>query len=120
MNTLFATLVSSVVMASPADMTEAAVPTSVAEMSPAKIIRIAKPVYPDFAHLYGLAAEVVVEVQVGEDGKAKHVHLVKGDHPVFNNAVITAVANAEYAPATQQDNAVKSWVKIPFKFKNPR
>lgn len=120
MNYLLATLASSIVSLSAANGNDATVPTAPVAMKPAEIVRIEKPVYPDFARLYGMEAEVIVEVQVGEDGKAKRVHLVKGDHPVFNSAVIAAVSNAEYAPATMQDNAVKSWVKIPFSFKNRR
>lgn len=118
MNYLLATLASSIVSLSSINGNESVVATATPAMKPAEIVRIDKPAYPDFARLYGMEGEVVVEVQVGEDGKAKHVHLVKGDHPVFNNAVITAVTNAEYTPAKMQDNAAKCWVKIPFTFKN--
>ena len=120
MNYLLATLVSSVVSMSPVHGKDATVSTAPVVMKSAEIIRIDKPVYPDFARSYKMEGEVVVEVQVGEDGKATHVNLVKADHPVFNNAAITAAANAEYAPATMQDKAVKSWVKIPFAFRNTR
>jgi TonB family protein len=118
MNYLLATLASSIVWLSTVNGNDVTVPTAPVAMKPAEVIRIEKPVYPDFARLYGMEGEVVVEVQVDVDGKAKHVHLVKGDHPVFNSAVIAAVLNADYAPATMQGNAVKSWVKIPFTFKN--
>lgn len=120
MNYLLATLVSSVVSISPVKGNDATVPTAPVAMKPAEIIRIDKPAYPDYARSYKMEGEVVVEVQVGEDGKATQINLVKEAHPVFNNAAITAAANAEYAPAKMHDHAVKSWVKIPFTFKNSR
>ncbi|MBX2992962.1 MAG: TonB family protein [Bacteroidetes bacterium] len=120
MNYLLATLVSSVVSISPVKGNDSAIPTSPVAMKPAEVIRIDKPAYPDYARAYKMEGEVVVEVQVGEDGKATQINLVKEDHPVFNNAAITAAANADYAPATMQDKAVKSRVKIPFTFKNKR
>lgn len=83
----------------------------------AEILKMARPAYPSIARQADIQGDVIVEVQVGADGKAKQARILKSDSPVFNETVIAAVMEAEYEPATMPTGKVTSWVKIPFQFK---
>lgn len=86
----------------------------------AELLKMAKPSYPSIARQAGIQGDVIVEVQVGADGKAKQARILKSDSPVFNDAVLAAVMEAEYEPATMPTGTVTSWVKIPFQFKKQK
>lgn len=86
----------------------------------AEILKMTKPSYPSIARLADIQGDVIVEVKVGADGKAQQARIVKTDSPVFNDAVLAAVLEAEYEPATMPTGKVTSWVTIPFQFKKQK
>lgn len=115
MKPIIATLALGLVMltgSSRADLTPPAL-----EMSHAQILNMERPSYPAIALKAGIEGQVVVDVQVGTDGRARNVRIVKSDSPSLERAVIASVMDAEFAPATMPTGKVTSWVQIPFTFK---
>lgn len=113
MNIIIATLVGVVSLSAPKPMDEIRL-----EMTPAKIVRLDKPAYPELARKAGIEGQVIVRVQVDKKGKARSVKVVKSDSPMLEAAAKFAALNAKYTPAITDKGAVNSWIEIPFSFRN--
>lgn len=115
MKTIIATLALGVIMISGSVRADITPPSL--EMSHAQILTMERPSYPAIALKAGIEGEVIVDVQVGTDGKAKNIRIVRSDSPSLERAVIASVMDAEFVPATMPTGNVTSWVQIPFTFK---
>lgn len=75
------------------------------------------PVYPLEAKLKGIEKEVIVEVYIDTEGRARKVIVVKSGGGEFDNATIEAVYKSSFSPALGVDGkAVPVRVRIPFSF----
>jgi TonB family protein len=73
------------------------------------------PNYPAFAQHNRLQGMVFARILVDASGRVAQIGKVKG-HAAFHEAVKTAAAQWEFAPARQGKVAVKTWVTVPFSF----
>jgi periplasmic protein TonB len=62
-----------------------------------KLVHEVKPVYPELALQARAAAMVILEAQVGTDGRVRTVRVLRG-HPIFDQAAIDAVQQWRYQP----------------------
>ncbi|HEY1252922.1 MAG TPA: TonB family protein [Thermoanaerobaculia bacterium] len=75
------------------------------------LVSVPRVVYPPLAKERRIAGKVVVLVQVDETGKVTEARVqqgLAGQEPV-NNAVLAAVRNAKFEPATKNGIPVKMW-----------
>jgi protein TonB len=105
-----------------------AVPTPVAETrvappetlgeaeTPAKILRVVKPNYPQLALRARMRGIVLLRVLVSETGTPEQIEVLKGVGGGLTEAAISAVRRWTFEPARRNGQAVKSWttVAIPF------
>lgn len=82
-----------------------------------KVIKPAKPAYPEIARKAGLEGKVWVKIWVGKDGKPKKVVIQKSASEIFDQAAIDAAMQMVFTPAMMQNGPVDVWVSIPFDFK---
>jgi TonB family protein len=104
--------------------------TSTAKLAPGKSVRLnpeqaeallqkrVEPQYPAAALAAHQAGDVVMEVQVAEDGSVAHIRLLSGD-PVLAAAATEAVRNWRYQPYLQGDHAFQFQTKVTLTFTLP-
>jgi TonB family protein len=75
------------------------------------LISAPRVVYPPMAKQRGIAGRVVVLVQVDENGKVVEARLQQGiaGQDQINSAVVAAVRNAKFQPATKNGIPVRMW-----------
>ena len=98
----------------PASKQEMVASLSVPEHAPVPTNTVL-PAYPAFAQRNRLQGMVCARILVDASGHVARVGSVKG-HAVFHDAVRTAAAQWQFAPARQGKVAVKTWVTVPFSF----
>lgn len=81
-----------------------------------KVLKQAKPKYPELARKAGIEGRVTVKVLINTKGDVERVELVKG-HPMLNDAAIEAAKRWKFTPPKQRDRFVKVWMNIPIDFK---
>lgn len=74
-------------------------------------------VYPQIARSSGIEGEVTVGVLVGKTGKIEKIQIVSSDNEVLNKAAEKAVGETTFSPALQNGTPVRTWVRIPVKFR---
>jgi TonB family protein len=82
--------------------------------NPARVMRIAQPVYPP--EMVGTDGEVVVEFEIDERGLAQNVRVVKSTDVRFDRAAVLAVQRSAFRPATRNGIAVRSMIQMPVGF----
>ena len=88
------------------------------EPSPTNISEVRNAIgYPEQAIEENIQGTVVIRVLVDESGNYVKHKIVKEIHPALAEAVEAQIANVKFEPATQEGNAVKYWVNLPFPFK---
>lgn len=76
------------------------------------------PIYPMSARRRGLEGQVLVHVQVLENGHSGAVGIkLSSGHESLDNAALHAVQEWRFVPATRGGNAIMAWVEIPIHFK---
>ena len=88
------------------------------EQAEARLQRRTEPQYPAAALAANRAGDVVLEVQVAEDGSVAHVRLLKGD-PILAAAAAEAVRTWRYQPYIQQDHASQFQTDVTLTFALP-
>ncbi len=83
----------------------------------AKIEKYVSPVYPPMAEQAGIEGRVVVEFEIGIDGKARDFVIIEKLPAGCEDAAIEAIKRMEFAPATQGGKPVATRIKMPFMFK---
>jgi periplasmic protein TonB len=76
-----------------------------------------EPAYPSTSRRLGEAGEVRLRVEIGTDGRARHVsvHHSSG-FPRLDESAITAVRAARFAPYTEHGVALVVWTIVPVAF----
>ena len=75
------------------------------------------PNYPAILKAAGIEGDVFVQVTVNRDGQVEKIDATKATDPRFIPAVMEAVRQWEFGPATKDGLPIKSEVTIPFKFR---
>jgi TonB family protein len=88
-----------------------------AVMTPAKVEKWVSPVYPRMAQQAGIEGRVVVEFEVGIDGKATDFVIIESLPAGCDDAAIEAIKRMEFTAATQGGRPVPTRIKMPFMFK---
>jgi protein TonB len=78
--------------------------------------REVRPEYPESARRAGLEGEVVVLIQVDEEGEVTGVEVVSSPSPVLANAAIRAARRFTFTPETVDGRPVAATVRKTFKF----
>ncbi len=78
------------------------------------IVRLEQPVFPpDVLALPG-GGDVVIMVQIDEQGKPVRTLVAKSTNPAFNQPIITAVMNSTYEAGRSSSGPETKWLTIPF------
>ncbi len=88
-----------------------------ASSSKPRLVSQAKPHYPEVARLARVEGTVIVKVLVGVDGSVKAAEIVKGQHPLLNNAALKAAKRCVFVPGEQRKIKVPTWVAVPYNFR---
>lgn len=81
----------------------------VGPVEPPRPLVQAEPVYPPAARLRGIGGTVVVEFTVAEDGRTRDATVTEAEPAgVFDAAVLRAVADWRFAPATRDGRAIRA------------
>lgn len=86
------------------------------EIAP-RVIRSAKPQYPELAVKAGMEGAVHVRIWVDKEGRVREVEILRSDAEIFNQAAIEAVRQMFFTPAVQGNQPVAVWVSMPIKFR---
>lgn len=113
---LFAT---AAVASSPATGARANFKRAGSSIVPAKLVYAPK---ADFTHELGDGvlrhADVVLKLNVSETGKAENLRIVKSGDPALNGAVLEAVSNYRFRPATLDRQPVPVAMNLTVKVQN--
>lgn len=80
-----------------------------------KLVKSARPKYPEIARKAGLEGKVFLRFQVGKNGRVSKIQILKGQE-IFRQAAIDAVAQFVFKPAMQNDKPVNVWMTQALKF----
>ncbi len=80
-----------------------------------KLVKSAKPKYPEIARKAGLEGNVFLRFQVGKNGRVSKIQILKGQE-IFRQSAIDAVAQFVFKPAMQNDKPVGVWMTQRLKF----
>jgi|GEM_PF-2699595 len=83
------------------------------------LIKRVVPEYPAEARMAAVEGVVIVSVLVNESGIVEEVKIRKSI-PLLDKAAIEAAEQFQFKPAKLNDQAIKTWVAIPFRFKLDR
>lgn len=75
------------------------------------------PMYPQLLKLAGIEGEVEIRARVNEQGKVESTELVKATNPNFIPALLEAIKQWEFYPATKDGKPIKADIVIPFVFR---
>lgn len=85
------------------------------KLEPLKVLKTVAPTYPPIAKLRRLSGQVVVEVTVGKDGRARNPKLVSGQQ-VFRDAAFDAVKQWLFKPAMLNGEPIEQVTQIKVAF----
>lgn len=79
---------------------------------------IEKPVvsYPEVMSYYGHKGKAILRTRIDQTGRVTELKVAQSHHPAFEKAAIKAVLKTKFMPAKIDNQAVPSWVKVPFTF----
>jgi protein TonB len=89
----------------------------VASSTKPQLISRPKPHYPEVARLAQVEGTVVVKVLVDVDGQVAAAEIVRGVHPLLNNAALKAARGCLFVPGQQRELKVATWVAVPYNFR---
>lgn len=87
-------------------------------MPPVKVKDVV-PVYPAALSESGVEGTVILEAQVGADGKTKDIRVISSPHPALERAAIDAVSGWEFVPTTLNGNEIDTPMNISVTFTRP-
>jgi hypothetical protein len=90
--------------------------TTVTERNP-EIVRLEQPVFPPEALAASGSAEVIIMVQIDQDGKPVKSLIAKSSNEALNPAVTAAAMNSVYRAGTTAKGPATKWLTIPFQVK---
>jgi TonB family protein len=86
----------------------------------ARILRLQRPKFRDGSFAAGLDGQVVVQVEIDQEGHARQTRILRSTNDLLNAAVIDAVNSSEFSPRRVSGNAVNSWMTIPYTFRQKK
>lgn len=73
--------------------------------------------YPIDLYDQGIEGEAVLRVRVTTEGTVDSVEVeTSADHPGLDSAAVAALRRTAFRPATQDDEFVRAWVRVPVRF----
>jgi hypothetical protein len=87
-----------------------------AESNP-QIVRLEQPVFPPEALAASGKAEVIIMVQINQDGKPVKSLIAKSSNDALNPAITAAAMNSVYRAGTTVKGPATKWITIPFQVK---
>ncbi len=84
--------------------------------TPPKILRVVKPIYPEFALRARIRGIVVLRVRVSENGTPAEIQVLKGVGGGLSEAAVSAVRRWTFRPAARGGQPVSAWTTIPIPF----
>ena len=91
-------------------------PGIVATMTPPRVIKQVRPVYPVTMRRSGMRGEVVVSFEVGVDGKVHNAVVQRSNHPSFDEPALVAVRQWQFQPGRQRGTPVATKLSVPIMF----
>lgn len=90
--------------------------------TPAKVVSLQEPDYPDSLRAAGVSGSAVIEFIIDADGKLnkKSIGVVSATHIGFADAVRLAVLEATFLPAIKEQRPVAQVYQLPVTFTAPR
>ncbi len=82
-----------------------------------QIVRLEQPVFPPEILAASGNAEVIIMVQIDQDGKPVKSLIAKSSHEALNPAITAAAMNSVYRPGTTAKGPATKWITIPFQVK---
>ncbi len=82
-----------------------------------KVTTKVDPVYPEAAKQLGIEGTVFLELVVEIDGSVSRVRVVKGVHPLLDEAAVNAAYQMKFTPAMSRDIPVRAYVTFPVTFR---
>jgi TonB family protein len=79
-------------------------------------VKDVRPVYPQALRNASLPGTVVIEGQIGTDGRMKDMRVVSSPHPAFEEAALEAVAAWEFTPTTLNGRATDTRIRVSVSF----
>lgn len=104
-------------IAQPVSASRPAAVMAQSELEPLSIIKTVPPVYPAIAKARRMSGTLVVEVEVGKDGKVYNPKLISG-LPIFRDAAFDALKQWVFKPAKLNGQPIKQSTRISVVF-NP-
>lgn len=83
---------------------------------PPKIVSREAPLYPREMRRYGLEGQVMVDFEVGVDGKVVNPVVFESDNPAFDEPALKALLTWKFEPATSNGKPVKTKMRVPLVF----
>jgi len=87
-----------------------------AERNP-QIVRLEQPVFPPEALAASGSADVIIMVQIDQDGKPVKSLIAKSSNDALNPAITAAAMNSVYRAGSTVKGPATKWITIPFQVK---
>lgn len=87
------------------------------DLEPVQVLKRVAPIYPAIARQRRLSGVLLVQLQVGKDGKISNLQLISGP-PIFKDAAFEAVKQWQFKPAVLNGQAIDQNTQIRLSF-NP-
>jgi protein TonB len=75
-----------------------------------------RPLYPPTLRESAVQGTVLIEGQIGTDGRMKDMRVVSSPHPAFEQAALTAVGEWEFTPTTLNGRVVDTRINVSVSF----
>lgn len=76
----------------------------------------AKPIYPYYMRMAGIAGEVTVRFLVNKKGEVEAAYPVESSHPAFRQSAVDAVEQWRFRPAKKDGKPVSAVINVPIIF----
>ncbi len=83
---------------------------------PPQLVKQVEPEYPDVARQLGLEGTVILELVIEKDGHVSHVKVLRGVHPLLDEAAVQAAYKLKFTPAYNKDMPVRCYATWPIRF----
>jgi protein TonB len=81
------------------------------------VVKIVKPIYPQWAKDKKYQGEGILRVQLLSDGRVGKIEVKKSSgHEILDRSAIAAVKQWEFIPGREGNTPIPYWVNIPFTF----
>ena len=85
------------------------------DLEPVQVLKRVAPIYPAIARQRRLSGILLVQLQVGKDGKVSNLQLISGP-PIFKDAAFEAVKQWQFKPAVLNGQTIDQNTQIRLSF----